>query len=191
MFSSLFVCLSVSNFVQKNSERIRMKFTAKVGNGPLKKLVKFWWRSGSPSLYRDCFRDSSILGDTESGINRLRCSTLQCRACTSRRRHSNYDVVTSLRHRPTTDSGTDIATLLRRVLAEVCTAPMLLVFCLLCLLYCLVGLHKNCIPMRMTLERQSRTAFEFLTTSAFDIISSSDFSVQRYVSDDKRASCQN
>jgi len=41
------------------------------------------------------FLDSSRLGDTERGINRLRWATLQCRACTSRHRHSNYDVITS------------------------------------------------------------------------------------------------
>jgi len=35
--------------------------------------------------------------------------------------------MTSLRHRPTTDSGANIATPVRRALAEVCTAPMLLV----------------------------------------------------------------
>jgi len=35
--------------------------------------------------------------------------------------------MTSLRHRSTTDSGTDIATLVRRALAEVCTVPLLLV----------------------------------------------------------------
>ena len=33
----------------------------------IEKLVKFRWRSGSPSGYRDCFPDSSLLGDTESG----------------------------------------------------------------------------------------------------------------------------
>jgi len=60
--------------------------------------IKFWWRSGSPSGYRDCFPDLSLLGDTESGINRLRCATLQCTACTSRHRHSNYDVTTSPAH---------------------------------------------------------------------------------------------
>jgi len=32
---------------------------------------------------------SSLLGDTESGISRLRCATLQCTACTSRHRRSN------------------------------------------------------------------------------------------------------
>ena len=57
--------------------------------------IKFWWRSGSPSRYRDCLPDSSLLGDTESGINRLRCATPQCTACTSRHHHSNYDVITS------------------------------------------------------------------------------------------------
>jgi len=57
--------------------------------------IKFWWRSRSPSGYRDCFPDSSLLGDTESGINRLRCATLQCTACASRHRHSNYNVITS------------------------------------------------------------------------------------------------
>jgi len=30
-------------------------------------MIKFPWRSGSPSGYRDCFPDLSLLGDTESG----------------------------------------------------------------------------------------------------------------------------
>ena len=50
-------------------------------------MIQFWWRSRSPSGYRDCFPDSSVL---ESGINRLRCAMLQCTACTSRHRCSNY-----------------------------------------------------------------------------------------------------
>jgi len=61
-------------------------------------MTKFWWRSGSPSRYKrykDCFPDSSLSRDTESGINRLRCATLQCTACPSMHRHSNYDVITS------------------------------------------------------------------------------------------------
>ena len=41
-------------------------------------MIKFWWRS----RYRDCFSDLSLLGNAESCINRLRCATLQCRACT-------------------------------------------------------------------------------------------------------------
>jgi len=28
-------------------------------------MIKFWWRSGSPS-YRNCFPDPSLLGSTES-----------------------------------------------------------------------------------------------------------------------------
>jgi len=83
--------------------------------------IKFCWWSGSPSGYRDCFfSDSSLLGDTESGINRLRCSTLQCTACTSRHRHSNYDTGPRQRdwYRDTGKTG---------ALAEVCTAPVLLV----------------------------------------------------------------
>jgi len=35
-------------------------------------MIKFWWRSGSLSGHRDCFPDSSLLGDMESGINWLR-----------------------------------------------------------------------------------------------------------------------
>jgi len=44
-----------------------MKFSRKVSNGPLNTMIKFWWRSGSPSGYRDCFPDSSLVGETESG----------------------------------------------------------------------------------------------------------------------------
>jgi len=29
-------------------------------------MVKFWWRSASPSGYWDCFPDSMLLGDRES-----------------------------------------------------------------------------------------------------------------------------
>jgi len=61
-------------------------------------MIKFWWRSGSASGYRDCFPHSSLLGDTESGIDRLRCAMLQCRARSSGNRNSNYDVITSPVH---------------------------------------------------------------------------------------------
>jgi len=57
-------------------------------------MIKFWWQSGSPSGYRDCFPDSSLLGDTESGINQL---TALCDAAVQgRHRHDNYDVITLL-----------------------------------------------------------------------------------------------
>jgi len=39
MFSSLFVCLSVSNFAQIPSKWICMKFSWKVGNGPMRPIV--------------------------------------------------------------------------------------------------------------------------------------------------------
>ena len=61
-------------------------------------MCTFWWQSGSLSGYRNCFPNLSLMGDTESGINRLRCATLQCMARTSRHRHSNYDVITSPSH---------------------------------------------------------------------------------------------
>jgi len=88
--------------------------------GASEQIIKFWWRSGSLSGYRDCFPDSS--GDVESDISRLRCATPQCRTCTSRHRHSNCDVITSPAY--VTDSGTHITTLVRRALAEVCTVPV-------------------------------------------------------------------
>jgi len=95
-------CLSVCLFdcqqlCTTTSERTCMKFSGKIGNGPMNKWLHF---GGDPDhrldIYRDCFPDSSLLGDTESGINRLRCATLQCSACYSRRRHSNYDLIASL-----------------------------------------------------------------------------------------------
>jgi len=30
-------------------------------------MIKFRWRYGSPSEYRDCFPDWSLLGDAEGG----------------------------------------------------------------------------------------------------------------------------
>jgi len=33
----------------------------------IEQLIKFWWRSRSPSGYRDCFPNSSLFGNTESG----------------------------------------------------------------------------------------------------------------------------
>jgi len=125
------VCLFVSNFAKKTSQRICMQIFREGWQWASEQMIKFWWRSGSPSKYRNCFPDSSPLGDTESGINRLRCATLQGRACTSRHRHSNYDVITSPAHdreprQPVMVN--DIATLVRRALAEVCTVPVILIF---------------------------------------------------------------
>jgi len=91
------VCLSVSNFAQKLLKYLH-EIIREGWQWTSKEMIKFWRRSGSPSGYRDCVPDLSLLGDTESGSNRLRCATLQCRACTSRRRHSNCDVITSPAH---------------------------------------------------------------------------------------------
>jgi len=93
----LSLCLSVS-WLETLRKNFRTNFHEIFRGGwqwANEQMIKFWWRCGSPSGYRDCFPDSSPLGDTESGINRLRCTTLQCMACSSRRRHSNYDVITS------------------------------------------------------------------------------------------------
>jgi len=49
-------------------------------------MIKFWWRSGSPSGCRDCFPDSSLFGGTESGINRLRCAAPHCSRDTGKTR---------------------------------------------------------------------------------------------------------
>jgi len=68
-----------------------MKFSGKAGSGPVNKWLNF---GGYPGycLDTDCFLDSSLLVDTESGINRL---PLRDAAVLGRHRHSNYDVITS------------------------------------------------------------------------------------------------
>ena len=62
----LSVCLSVSNFVQKLPNRFAWNFQ-EGWQWANEQMFKFWWRSGSLSGYRDCFSDSSLLVDTESG----------------------------------------------------------------------------------------------------------------------------
>ena len=89
-------------------------------------MVKFWWWSGSVSEYRDCFPDLSLLGDTESGIRRLCCTTLQCGACTSSLAGIALATMMSLHHQPTTDRHD------RCDLVEVCTVPVFLVVFLFC-----------------------------------------------------------
>jgi len=100
-----------------------MKFSGKVNNGPSNECLNF---GCDPDHHLDTeivFQDSSLLRDTECAINRLRCATLQCRACTIA--GIAIGTMTSLRHRPTTDSHER-----RRALAEVCTVPVLLVYAL-------------------------------------------------------------
>jgi len=40
-YAIVVVCLSVSNFVQKTSERICIKFPGRVSNGPMNKRLNF------------------------------------------------------------------------------------------------------------------------------------------------------
>jgi len=101
-----------------------MVFSGKVGgNWPMNKRLHFGGDTGSPSGYRDCFSDWSLFGNTVS----TDCAARRCSAG-----HAPADIaiatMTSLRHRPTTDSGNDIATLVRRALAEVCTVAVFLVY---------------------------------------------------------------
>ena len=86
-------------------------------------LIKFWWWSGSPSGYRDCFPDSSLLGDKwyePTALNDVAVHDMQ---------PAGIAIATMmlLRHQPMTYNKTDITTLARRALAEVCTDPVLLV----------------------------------------------------------------
>jgi len=89
----LSVCLFVSNFAQKLLNGLHEIFREgwQFAN---EQMIRFWWRSGSPSGYRDSFTDLSLLRDTESGINRLHCATLQGIAIAT---------MTSLHHWPMTD----------------------------------------------------------------------------------------
>jgi len=66
MFSSLSVCVSVSNFAPKNFRTDLHEIFREGWQWADKQLIKFRWRSESPSVYRDCFPDSPLMGDTES-----------------------------------------------------------------------------------------------------------------------------
>jgi len=60
LFSSLFVCL-LSILCKDFRTDLHEIFREGWQYWPMK------WLSGSPSGYRDCFPDSSLLGDMESG----------------------------------------------------------------------------------------------------------------------------
>jgi len=61
MFSWLFVCLSFgSNFSQKNSEWIYMKFSGKVGNGPMNKCLNFGGNPDQGSRYGSGFGSTCV-----------------------------------------------------------------------------------------------------------------------------------
>ena len=126
MFSSLSVCLSVCLLatLRKNFRTDLHEIFREGWQWAVEQMITFLWRSGSPYVCSDCFPDSSLLGDTESGINWLHSATLQCRACSSRHRHSSYDIITSPAHDRQPRHGS-------HALAEVCTVPALLVLNLL------------------------------------------------------------
>ena len=58
MFSSLFVCLSVF---------LLATLSKKISNGLHETVRESWQWANEQTGYRDCFPDSSVLGDTESG----------------------------------------------------------------------------------------------------------------------------
>jgi len=79
-------------------------------------MVKFWWRSGSPSGYRDCFRIRHYWE-----IRKLVSTDCAARRCSARHALAGIAIatMTSLSYRPTTDNND------RRALVEVCTVPAL------------------------------------------------------------------
>jgi len=109
-----------------------MKFSGKVGNGPVNKRLTF----GGDLDHR---LDTGIVSafDTveryRKGINRLLRAVAGIAI--------GLGTMMSLHHWPTTDSGTDIAALVRHALAEVCGVPVLLVY--ICFLYCFLGSLKG------------------------------------------------
>jgi len=105
----LYVCLFVSKFAGKLPNGFAWKFQGGLAN---EQMIKLWWRSGSPSGYRDVFRIRHYWEIRK--VVSTDCAAWGCRAG-----HALAGIaiatMTSLRHRP---------------LAEVCTVPVLLVlFC--------------------------------------------------------------
>ena len=93
----LSVCLLAT--LRKNFRTDLHKFFKVGQQWANEQVVKFWWRSGSPSGYRDCFPDS-LLWEIRKVVNGR--------------------------------SSRQMAALVRRALAEVCTVPVLLVMAALC-----------------------------------------------------------
>jgi len=91
----LFVCLLAT--LRKNVQTDLHEIFREGWQLAIEQIIEFWWRSGSPSGYRDCFPYSSVLGD---------------------RKVINGHSFILIRQ---------MAALVRRALAEVCTVPVLLV----------------------------------------------------------------
>jgi len=60
------VCLSITNNAQKLPSGFAGNFQVRLATLANEQMIKFQWRSGSPSGYRDCFLYSSLPGDMES-----------------------------------------------------------------------------------------------------------------------------
>ena len=56
--------MSVSKTLHKNIQTDVRAIFREGWQWANEQLIKFWWRSGSLSGYRDCFPGSSLLGDT-------------------------------------------------------------------------------------------------------------------------------
>jgi len=117
--TSVVVCLFATLLCTTTSERICMKFSWKVSNGPLNKWLNF---SGDP-VHR---LDTGIFFRIRHYCEIRKVVTTECaaRRCSAGHALAGIAIATmaSLRHRPTRDSHD------RRTLAEVCTVSVLLVF---------------------------------------------------------------
>jgi len=108
----LSVCLLATLF--QNFETDCMKFSRKVGNVPGNKWFNF---GGDPDHHLD----------TEIVFRIRQCwkvvsTDCAARCCSARHALAGIAVATMApQHQPTTDSGTDIQTLIRRALVELCT----------------------------------------------------------------------
>jgi len=131
MFSS-FVCLSVCLLatLRKNFQTDLHEILREGWQWASEQIVKFWWQSE----YR---LDTGIIFRIRHYWELRNVVSTDCAAgrCGARRalqrRHSNYDVITSSAHdrqprQPVTVN--DVATLVRRALAEVCTASVFLFY---------------------------------------------------------------
>jgi len=117
-------CLSVCSLatLRKNFKRICMKFLGKVSNGPVNKWLNF---GADPDHRLDTGIVFRIVRRWK--IRKMISTDCTARWCIAGHALAGIAIATmmSLCHRPTRDSRTDIATLVRRALAEVCTVPVL------------------------------------------------------------------
>jgi len=94
----LFVCLSVSNFVQELPNGFALTFTEDWTN---EQMIKFWWRSGSDF-------DIGIVVRMRHYWEIRKMVSTECDARRCSGGHALADIaiatMTSLRHRSTTDS---------------------------------------------------------------------------------------